>query len=154
VDLEQRLSNAQALLALRQLRRLDDNLAHRRRIAGIYAERLAPLGGAPPAVIDGDEPALVRYPLSVPDRQAAARRIAPSAVPGLWFTSVLEEAQTPAHGGYAQGSCPVAEDAARRLVNLPTHPRVRDDDAERIAAAAATALRAAPAVAVRPGASA
>jgi dTDP-4-amino-4,6-dideoxygalactose transaminase len=153
-DLEQRLSNAQALLALRQLRRLDDNLAHRRRIAGIYAERLAPLGAAPPAVIDGDEPALVRYPLSVPDRQAAARRIAPSAVPGLWFTSVLEEAQTPAHGGYAQGSCPVAEDAARRLVNLPTHPRVRDDDAERIAAAAATALRAAPAVAVRPGASA
>ncbi|MEA2320882.1 MAG: hypothetical protein QOD81_732 [Solirubrobacteraceae bacterium] len=147
--LEQRLSNAQALLALRQLRRLDDNLAHRRRIAGIYARRLGPVGGGPPAVLDDDEAALVRYPLRVADREAAVRSIGPFAVAGLWFTSVLEEAETPAHGGYADGTCPVAEDAARRLVNLPTHPRVRDDDAERIAAAAAAAMRVRPPVAAR-----
>jgi perosamine synthetase len=150
-DLEQRLSNAQALLALRQLRRLDENLAHRRRIAGIYARRLGAVGGGPPAVIDGDEAALVRYPLRVADREAAVRSIGPWAVPGLWFTSVLEEAETPAHGGYADGTCPVAEDAARRLVNLPTHPRVRDDDAERIAAAAAAAMRVEPPVAALRG---
>jgi dTDP-4-amino-4,6-dideoxygalactose transaminase len=64
-------------------------------------------------------------------------------VPGVWFTSVLEESETPAHGGYVDRTCPVAEEAARHLVNLPTHPRVRDDDAERIADAVAAAMPAA-----------
>jgi dTDP-4-amino-4,6-dideoxygalactose transaminase len=140
---EQRLSNAQASLALRQLRRLDGNVAHRQRISHVYAQRLSPLGGGPPLSHDGDEPAIVRYPVRVPDRSAAVRAIAPHAVPGLWFTSVLEEAETPAHGGYVDGACPVAEDAARHLVNLPTHPRVTEEDAERIAEATAQAIRAA-----------
>jgi perosamine synthetase len=141
-DYEQRLSNAQAALALRQLRRLDANIAHRRATAAIYESRLRVLGGGAPAALDGDEPALVRYPLWVDDREAAAGVIARHAVPGLWFTSVLEEAQTPQHAGYIAGSCPVAEDAARHLVNLPTHLRVRRPDAEAIAAAAGSALRA------------
>jgi perosamine synthetase len=146
-DFEQRLSNGQAALALRQLDRLDVNVAHRRRIAGIYARRLDALGGGPPALVDGDTAAPVRYPVHVADREAAVRAIAAVAVPGLWFTSVLEESEAPADGGYADGTCPVAEDAARHLVNLPTHPRVRDDDAERIADAVATAMPAAAAVA-------
>jgi perosamine synthetase len=141
-DYEQRLSNAQAALALRQLRRLGGNVSHRRAVAALYESRLGPLGGTPPAAGEGDEPALVRYPLRVDDREAAVRAIAPVAVPGLWFTSVLEEAETPERTGYAAGSCPVAEDGARHLVNLPTHPRVRSADAEAIAAAAGTALRA------------
>jgi perosamine synthetase len=142
-EYEERLSNAQAALALRQLRRLDENLAHRRRISAVYASHLAPLGGGPPAVHNSDEPAFVRYPLRVPDREAAVRAIAPHAVPGLWFTSVLEEAQTPEHGGYRAATCPTAEAAARTLVNLPTHLRVTEEDAATTARAAATAMAAA-----------
>jgi dTDP-4-amino-4,6-dideoxygalactose transaminase len=138
---EQRLSNAQAALALRQLRRLDANVGHRCAIAAVYESRLGSLDGAAPAVCDGDEAAPVRYPLWVDDREAAVRAIAARAVPGRWFTSVLEEAESPANVGYVPGSCPVAEDAARHLVNLPTHPRVRAADAEAIAAAASIALR-------------
>lgn len=134
-DYEQRLSNAQAVLALRQLRRLERNLAHRRHVTAAYARVLGPLGGAPPPARPGDEPALVRYPVRVADREAAASAISPHAVPGRWFTSVLEESETPAAAGYREGACPVAEDAARHLINLPTHPRVRPDDVKRIAAA-------------------
>jgi dTDP-4-amino-4,6-dideoxygalactose transaminase len=137
---EQRLSNAQAALALSQLNRLQANVRHRRMIASVYARRLGPLGGMPPPCADEDEAVLVRYPLIVSDRQAAVRTIAPHAVPGLWFTSVLEESDTPARGGYRAGSCPDAERAARHLINLPTHPRVTEADAERIAAAAGAAL--------------
>lgn len=140
-DYEQRLSNGQAALALRQLRRLDVNIAHRRRIAAVYARELATIGGAPPPTVDGDEPCFVRFPLCVADREAAARAIRPHAVPGLWFTSVLEEADTAAHGGYRAGACPVAEAAAQHLLNLPTHPRVTEADAAAIAAAALTAVR-------------
>jgi dTDP-4-amino-4,6-dideoxygalactose transaminase len=134
---EQRLSNAQAALALRQLRRLDSNLAHRRAVANVYSARLSEWGVAEPQPPAKAEPAFLRYPLWVRDRAAATRLAAPHAVLGTWFTSVLEEATSPAHGDYQLGSCPRAEAAARHLVNLPTHLRVGARDAEAIVSALA-----------------
>ena len=115
--------------------RLDENVAHRRRIAAHYREALARRGFETPDWPSEAEPAPVRYPVAVADRDAAERAVAPHAVLGTWFTSVLEEARSPADGGYRMGSCPQAEWAASHLVNLPTHPRVRLDDAERLVAA-------------------
>ena len=123
-----RLSQAQAVLGLAQLRGLQRNLAHRAATVENYRTRLEPLGLPLPVVPEGAEPAYVRLPLWVPDREAAVRATAPHAVLGTWFTSVLEEAESPAVAGYVPGSCPVAEAAARHLINLPTHPRVTEHD--------------------------
>jgi hypothetical protein len=60
------------------------------------------------------------------------RAARPRVLLGNWFTSVLEEAVSPAHGGYEAGSCPRAEAAAEHLVNLPTHPRIDSSDVEAI----------------------
>jgi perosamine synthetase len=135
INYEQRLSNAQAELGLRQLRRLAANLAHREVIANAYRSRLTKLGFGAPGTPEKGKSAFVRYPVWVDDRAAAVRRVAPHAVLGTWFTSVLEEADSPAVVGYESGSCPKAEAAARHLVNLPTHPRVRLSDVEAITAA-------------------
>jgi dTDP-4-amino-4,6-dideoxygalactose transaminase len=54
---------------------------------------------------------------------------------GKWFTSVLQEAESPEVAGYEPGSCPRAEQAARHLINLPTHPRVNERDARMLATA-------------------
>jgi perosamine synthetase len=129
-----RLSNGQAAVGLTQLAGLAANLAHRHLIAERYRALLAPHGFVlpkPPAV---SRPAYVRYPVWVDDRAAAERAMGSRAVLGTWFTSVLEEAIDPRYGGYLAGSCPRAEDAARHLVNLPTHPRVDERDAAEIAA--------------------
>jgi dTDP-4-amino-4,6-dideoxygalactose transaminase len=131
---EQRLSNAQAALGQRQLRRLGSNLAHRRALAATYAARLSDQGFAVPQWPANTEPSFVRYPVWVEDREQVVRLAAPHAVLGTWFSSVLEEAVSPAHGGYQAGSCPRAEAAARHLVNLPTHPRVGAAAAEAIIA--------------------
>jgi perosamine synthetase len=136
-EYEQRLSNAQAALGLRQLRRLDANLARRRAIADVYRAHLSKAGFRPPRTPERAEPAYVRYPVWVEDRRAAVEAIAPHAVVGTWFTSVLEEADSPTCGGYELGSCERAEEAARHLINLPTHPRVSVQDAELIASAVA-----------------
>jgi dTDP-4-amino-4,6-dideoxygalactose transaminase len=148
---EQRLSNAQAALCLRQLRRLDGNLAHRRAVADAYRVLLSERGFRPPEPPPKAGAAYVRYPVWVEDRAAAVRSAAPCALLGTWFTSVLEEARTPAHGGYAMGSCPRAEAAARHLVNLPTHPRVGAQDVEAIVAALAQAAPDVRPPAPRPG---
>ena len=134
---EQRLSNAQAALALRQLRRLESNLAHRRTVANVYNARLSERGFGVPQPPAKANPAFVRYPVWVEDRAVAQRITAPHAVLGTWFTSVLEEAVSPVCSGYEMGSCPRAEAAVRQLVNLPTHPRVSLQDVEAIVAAMA-----------------
>jgi perosamine synthetase len=132
---EQRLSNAQANLGLRQLRRLRENVAHRVTLAEAYRSRLGELGFDAPRVPAAASAAFVRYPVWVEDRPAAVQRVAPYAVLGTWFTSVLEEAESPSHADYVAGSCPNAETAARHLVNLPTHLRVGERDVEAITSA-------------------
>lgn len=132
---ERRFSNAQAALCLRQLRRLDTNVAHRRAVAHAYRAMLTEQGVEPPHVPAKANPAFVRYPVWVEDTAAAVRAVAPYAVLGTWFSSVLEESVSPAHAGYEMGSCPRAEAAARHLVNLPTHPRVGVRDVEAIVSA-------------------
>ncbi|HEX2923627.1 MAG TPA: DegT/DnrJ/EryC1/StrS aminotransferase family protein [Chloroflexota bacterium] len=134
---EQGLSNAQAALALRQLKRLDGSLAHRKAVSNIYAALLSQYGFRLPQVGPKAEPAFVRYPVWVPDRDAAIRATASHVVLGTWFTSVLEEAASPAYAGYEMGSCPRAEAAAIHLINLPTHLRVKPYDVEAITSALA-----------------
>jgi dTDP-4-amino-4,6-dideoxygalactose transaminase len=135
---EQGLGNAQAALALRQLNRLESNVRHRSAIALAYRTHLDKWGFRGPSVPPNAEPSYVRYPVWVDDRPQALRALAPHAVPGTWFTSVLEEAVSPSAGDYQMGSCPNAELAATHLINLPTHPRVQSEDVRAISAAMAT----------------
>jgi perosamine synthetase len=136
-----RLSNGQAAVGVTQLAALEANLAHRRRIAEHYQALLAPHGFRLPEPPAASRPVYVRYPVWVEDRSSTARAVASRAVLGTWFTSVLEEAVDPRYGGYLPGSCPRAEDAARHLVNLPTHARVDERDAAEIAARLISAQR-------------
>ena len=128
---DQRLSSAQAELGLRQLGRLDANLAHRRHIAGVYSAALQSVGVPPANPPTNGEPALLRFPVWVEDRPRVLAQLGSALPLGTWFTSVLEEASSPVSGGYEEGTCPMAEAAATQLVNLPTHPRVSVKDAER-----------------------
>ena len=127
-DYEQRLSNAQAAVALRQLERLDGNLAHRHRVANAYAGKLLDNGFDVPQPPAKAGTAYVRYPVWVKDREATMRIAAHHVELGQWFNSVLEESTSPAQGDYPDGSCPRAEAAAEHLVNLPTHLRVTPGD--------------------------
>jgi perosamine synthetase len=126
---EERLSNAQAALALRQLRRLQANIHHRRSIAAIYRGGLEAAGAGVPLEPPGSEPVYVRYPVKVSDRSAAYRAALATMVVGDWFTSVLEESSSADVGGYEAGSCPRAEALSKTLINLPTHPGVQASDA-------------------------
>jgi perosamine synthetase len=131
----QRFSNAQAALGLRQLARLEANLAHRRAIGATYAERLRGAGldtPEPPAAAD---PVFVRYPVAVADRGRVIQQLSRRVALGRWFSSVLQESARPEVAGYVRGSCPQAEKAATHLVNLPTHPRVTLEDARSIVTA-------------------
>lgn len=135
------LGNAQAAHGIRQLARIDENVDHRRAIAGAYRRALVDADVVLPAEPEAGQTAYVRFPVRVRDRETTVKGMASLAVLGRWFTSVLGESASPAAGGYETGSCPNAEIAGRDLVNLPTHDRVTTSDAVAIAAALAEAQR-------------
>jgi len=139
-DYERRLSNGQAALGLSQLRSLQTNLQHREFVANAYEDRLSSCGLRLPRAPAKAEPSFVRYPVWVEDRPTVIRALAPHAVVGTWFTSVLEEAESPEAAGYAPGSCPHAEQAAQHLINLPTHSRVSERDVKMLATALTRAV--------------
>jgi dTDP-4-amino-4,6-dideoxygalactose transaminase len=120
-----RLGNAQARIGLSQLELLPENLAWRRHVAALYEDALGAYAGIVDR--DGSNHAFVRYVFLAADRTAWQTRLEDFVDMGVWFTSI-------AHGrergletiGYREGSCVVAEHAARRCVNLPTYPRLKD----------------------------
>ncbi len=133
-DYLMRLSNGQALMGLRQLHRLEENLAHRRRIASIYFRETERLGPAARCVYpDHSNPSWCRFPIRVRDRANVEARLRRYAVPGIWFSSLLEESEADHYGGYVPGSCPNAEAVVNHVINLPTHGRVSEKDAIRLA---------------------
>ncbi len=119
------MSDGQARAGLRQMRRIEKNIAHRRRMRLLYDNLLREAGWPVPAVPDDMNPVLVRYPVRVADKQRAIAEAPRHFVElGTWFECPLHPIETPmALYGYEPGMCPVAEKACREVVNLPTHPR-------------------------------
>lgn len=117
-----RLSSAQALLGLSQLRNLAANLSHRRDIARWLENRIGWYGLTDEQINDGT---WLRYSFLVSDRQAFEDAFRYRMDLGVWFTTVLGERSRDFDAvGYAQGSCPTAEYVARHIVNFPTHLQI------------------------------
>ena len=127
------MSSGQGRAGLRGVLRLEDNISHRRRMARVYDDLLAERNWPIPDIPDYLDPVLVRYPVRVADKQKAIA-LAPGARVelGTWFECPLHQALVSLDKyDYHDGMCPVAEQAAREVVNLPTHPRANEKVAQR-----------------------
>ena len=127
------ISAGQARAGLRQLKKLDKNIAHRREMKRIYDDLLKQAGMEIPAVPETMDPILVRYPVRVSDKDRAVAEAPAAGVEiGTWFECPLHPIETPMElYDYQIGMCPVAEQASRDVINLPMHPRAGTATAER-----------------------
>jgi dTDP-4-amino-4,6-dideoxygalactose transaminase len=119
------MSNSQSLAVLKQLKRIENNMAHRRAMQQLYDYLLHEAGWIVSEIPEYIDPILVRYPIRVKDK---ARVVADSSRCGVeigtWFESPLHPEQTPLHlYDYRVGMCPEAEKAAKTAINLPLHLR-------------------------------
>jgi len=129
---EKVMGEAQAQAGLDALAGVRRDIAHRRKVSEFYTAELGKKGlklGLP----RGSDPVLLRYPVVVKDKDAALSEAKHrSAELGSWFETVLHPSRKDlGRAGYVPGSCPAGEEAAKKTVNLPTHPRVGQDDAKR-----------------------
>jgi len=114
---------------------LPNLLAHRRKIHRLYRARLANLGTwLPPEDAEGSLGGALRFPLLVSNRDSLLSWARTERIElGDWFNASLHpHGCEPAAFGYRSGECPVAEQVANQVVNLPTHLQVDEQEVERI----------------------
>ena len=133
-----RLSDLQCALGIAQLEHLDELLAARARVAGLYLEGLSGIEGLElPCPDEGQARRswfvfVVQLPRGL-DRDAAIRALRERGVeskpylPAIHLMSFYRE-----RFGHREGEFPVAEDVAARSVALPFFPELSDGQVERV----------------------
>ncbi len=129
-----------AILARNQLKKLSRYNEHRRKIAQLYFDSLSRLDlQLPPAVPGAVWLRLpVRHPQANALYQFAKRR---GILLGDWYRRPVVPVEDISITGYAEGSCPVAEDFSATVINLPTYPALAEDQARKVVATLSEWLR-------------
>lgn len=127
-------SCVQARYGLRQLKKFEKNLAHRKEMAQLY-DRLLEEKGWPARKYKASaiQPIMVRYPVRIAQKNEALAEAAKAGIElGSWFECPLHPIETPlAAYDYETGMCGEAEKASNEVVNLPLHLRVDEKTAKR-----------------------
>jgi dTDP-4-amino-4,6-dideoxygalactose transaminase len=134
--LNYRLSDVLCAVGLPQVRRLDELLAGRARIAAGYGERLADLPVVLPTVDDGDVHGWQAYVLQIDDRDRVLGELRAQGIEaqvGTFAVNLLAPYRD-------QGSFPGAERVFERALALPFHTRLTESELDRVAAALARSL--------------
>ncbi|MFZ6014813.1 MAG: DegT/DnrJ/EryC1/StrS family aminotransferase [Patescibacteria group bacterium] len=130
------MPNAMAMMTLKQLKKLDRYIDHRKKIAKIYDEELIGCSGLQKQEqIKTGEHTFLRYTVFTNESGkllAAAKR--EKIFLGDWYRQVIAPAGVDyTRIGYIPGSCPRAERFAEQSVNLPTSIQIAEGDAKRVA---------------------
>ena len=134
-----RLSDIACALGLAQLERLDDMLAARALVAGLYREALAGIEGLglPCEDRDGDKRGWFVFVVQLPhgvDRDATIQALAAKQIqskpylPAIHLMSFYRE-----RFGHREGEFPVCEDVAKRSLALPFFPQMSEGQLARVA---------------------
>ena len=127
-------SGVQARSGLRQLKKIERNITHRKEMSQLY-DRLLEERGWSARQYDASimQPVMVRYPVRIAEKDEALAEAAKAGVElGSWFECPLHPIETPlAAYDYEVGMCPEAEKASNEVVNLPLHLRANEKTAKR-----------------------
>ena len=128
------LPNALAMLARKQLQKLNRFNSHRRQIAALYAKELLNTNYKMQDIKYQEGNIFLRFSV----RHQKAHEIIKRAwrqnlLLGDWYTTPIAPHDTQIEKmGYEWGSCPVAEELAKTTLNLPTHIRIKEKEAGKI----------------------
>jgi UDP-2-acetamido-2-deoxy-ribo-hexuluronate aminotransferase len=143
IGINGRLDTIQAAILLAKLAVFDEELRARDRVAHAYSEALGAVAQTP-RIRAGNTSAWAQFTLEVDDRDAFAAALQAEGVPTAVHYPVPMHQQPVFAGreaGLRTGSLPVAERAARRVVSLPMHPYLSDEDIAFVTGAVQRALQ-------------
>jgi len=123
-----KLPNQLAALALNQLEKLEKFNKHRQKISQIYQKKLA----LPSQKINkNSQPIYLRYNIIVKNAQEIIKKLRKEGIYlGDWYTKPIDPRETDLERfGYQEGTCPRAEKLVGKIINLPTHINISENEA-------------------------
>lgn len=135
VGINAKMDEFRAIFGLLNLRKVDDAIARRKEIAAIYAERLADCGMLLLPSTDNDVKwNYSHYPVLVTEmmRDKLYDRLRASGIIARRYFYPLVTHFAPYCYAPGADNTPVAESLSRRVLCLPLHTAMSNDDAERI----------------------
>jgi UDP-2-acetamido-2-deoxy-ribo-hexuluronate aminotransferase len=133
-----RLDSIQAAVLLAKLQIFADEVAARERVAAVYAALIADVFGADGAVrAPYVEPfntcVFAQYTVEVGQRDIVETRMKALGVPtAVHYPTSLHQQPAFEYLGQPDGSFPVSEAAARRVISLPMHPYLTEEQQVRV----------------------
>jgi dTDP-4-amino-4,6-dideoxygalactose transaminase len=136
-----RLDSLQAAILRAKFPHLAAWRTERARLAARYTARFAGSAVRPPVVRVDRTHSWRDYVIQVDRRDAVrARLLQQGIVTTLRYAPPVHRQPVYRHLGLGEGSVPVAEAAARRLLGLPIYPGLRDEDVDLVADSVLAAL--------------
>jgi len=131
IGLNGRLDTIQAVVLLEKLKIFDDEISSRNSIAAAYTERLQDIVKTP-IVPEGSRSVWAQYSLLAKDQaerekiiEALDKLNIPTAV---YYRIPIHLCTAYQELGYQKGSLPVCEDLSTRILSLPMHPYLSDEN--------------------------
>jgi dTDP-4-amino-4,6-dideoxygalactose transaminase len=142
VGFNSRLDAIQAVVLMAKLRRLERWNAVRQHAAQRYAELLGGVSDLTlPATLEGNVHVWHIFGVRVPQRDTVLRLLNEAGVgAAIHYPSPIHVSPAFAHLGYGKGDFPNSEESAERLLSLPIHGHLTDEQIEYIADAVRGAL--------------
>jgi UDP-2-acetamido-2-deoxy-ribo-hexuluronate aminotransferase len=134
IGLNSRLDTIQAAILLQKMTIFPDELSSRRRVAQRYQRLLCDRTDLViPRVPGGVESAWAQYSILAADRSAIRRRLAAAGIPSaVYYPRPLHLQRALGYLGYGKGDFPVAEEVCGRILSLPMHPYLSEEDMDLI----------------------
>ncbi|MEK7731896.1 MAG: DegT/DnrJ/EryC1/StrS family aminotransferase, partial [Planctomycetota bacterium] len=124
-----RLDTMKAAILLVKLRHFDEFTQRRRHNAALYDELLNGSSVTTPYVADGHQPVYHQYSILGDRRDELITFLRGCGVSaGVYYPVPLHRQRCFASLGYGPGSLPITEQTCSRIVSLPCHPMLTDDD--------------------------
>jgi perosamine synthetase len=142
-----RLSDIACALGLAQLERLDEMLAARAAVAGLYREALGDVDGLglPCPDTGGARRGWFVFVVQLPgglDRDQVIRALSEQGIPSKpYFPAVHLMTFYRERFGHREGEFPVCEDVAARSIALPFFPQMTEGQVDRVASAVRSVIR-------------
>ncbi len=137
IGMNSRLDTLQAAILLPKLEILDDEIAARQRVAGLYAMGLDAAGIAPPQVAQHNVSAWAQYTIRVENRDAVQKALAAAGIPTAVYYPLPLNRQPAVADPAAR--LPQGDRASTEVLSLPMHPYLAKADQEQTIAALAEA---------------
>ena len=137
-----RLDEVQAAILSVKLLLLEDWITERRRLAGVYSERLSGLPLDLPVIADGNQHVYYAYVVRHPERDRLIERLDGEGVQvNISYPYPISLMEGYGHLGYGEGDLPESERACAEVFSLPLYPGLTPEDQGVVCSALKKALR-------------